>query len=1273
MFLYDNEITFGLFIININAMKSIFTILIAQFLILGLSAQTFQNRQNSERGILEYPENIRIPSQKPNLITHSNGKDYCIPLGVNCTEGDGFTDFELNEISNLASGCSDDGYGDFTSMETTLMQGSTYDVTFASGYGTQQVCLWIDFDEDTEFEAEELLLTDFAIPSAGTLLTTQIVIPNGVSSGTKRLRIRANYNASAQDPCEVWTYGETEDYSAIIGDPMDADVGVLSINMEEGYGPGNIIPKVTVKNYGALQQSFNVSIEIIGTYLAMETVYDLPAGQEAEVEFAPWESTLGEYNIEACTDLDGDENPLNDCLESNIIISGADVGVVLISNSSELMVGDHIPKVKVENFAYDSQTFPVTFTVGDYSDTQTVTDLAPMESVFVEFTSWTAEAGIYTAEACTELPGDENPDNDCATKQLFVGEGFPDFRAHETNCLTGLSLPFKDISTIQVTAWDWEFEGGTPGTSTESNPTITYNTPGTYDVIFTVSGPNGQETITKENYIMVADEITAEWTNVLSNGKWISDIHFIDENVGFFCGEDGMVFKTEDSGLTWQQNSATGSGPWAYNIRFIDDLEGYISFYKAKLMKTDDGGETWEWITPDVPTGCRLFGLDVWDSEHLLIAGQKTTESLLDAYTTQTGPGGFTAYQTPGGSQYNALNYLSEDTIIMQHFMDITFSYDGGQTFESIDNQLLFGYFKNCGYNTMDFPTNKIGFMGGTDYNQDGIGIIAKTTDAGQSWVELRDGFDECRGTHFLDKDIGFMVGHNGFIYKTIDGGENWYGTHLPTVDIESVFLVNENLIFIASRGGDVYRSANGFLQQPHQFDLFLNSCDLPEIVNLDNAPFTLSTIVSNNGLETIGSFNLNYQVDNGEVSTTEFSGLNPELINSVNMEAIHSDGWNPTLAGTYNVKIWVDHPNGEEDQFTANDTIIINVSVVGEQLHNRIAIIEEATGTWCQYCPSGQLEVAYTLETLNQEETRVLAIALHGGDQFETNGGDEVLTAFGGGAYPAGWVDRYQFFGEPSVGLPGGTWTERTSERLAADSPMDVDLEVLYHPYSSSIAVNITANVITGVTGNLRFNCYIIEDSLIAPQANAYNNIPGHPYYGWGNPIPEFVHNHVLRNIIGETWGTQGEFPTTVTSGDSYTHQFDFVIPDDYVDENLQVVGFISYWDDDLNARSIINANHKSFLEFTPVGEHENRIVPGKISASPNPFNSTVKLTLKNFKYGMLEVQIMDILGVVHKTENINWTGSQVEISTEKLKPGVYLMNIKINDTLMNLKLLKE
>jgi PKD repeat protein len=50
-----------------------------------------------------------------------------------------------------------------------------------------------------------------------------------------------------------------------------------------------------------------------------------------------------------------------------------------------------------------------------------------------------------------------------------------DFTASETRIKVGETVTFTDISVGDPTSWLWEFEGGTPATSTEQNPTVTFN------------------------------------------------------------------------------------------------------------------------------------------------------------------------------------------------------------------------------------------------------------------------------------------------------------------------------------------------------------------------------------------------------------------------------------------------------------------------------------------------------------------------------------------------------------------------------------------------------------------------------------------------------------------------------------------------------------------------------------------------------------------------------------------------------------------------------
>jgi PKD repeat protein len=144
-----------------------------------------------------------------------NFSDYCYPT-ANCAWGDGFTSFTLGDISNLNSDCSPDGFGDFTHLSTDLESGQTYTVSWRTGYQNQYASLWIDLNSDKEFSQDELLISDYHMISANTTYTTSFTVPENVHSGSKRLRIRANWQNSSTNPCANFSYGETEDYTVNI-------------------------------------------------------------------------------------------------------------------------------------------------------------------------------------------------------------------------------------------------------------------------------------------------------------------------------------------------------------------------------------------------------------------------------------------------------------------------------------------------------------------------------------------------------------------------------------------------------------------------------------------------------------------------------------------------------------------------------------------------------------------------------------------------------------------------------------------------------------------------------------------------------------------------------------------------------------------------------------------------------------------------------------------------------------------------------------------------
>ena len=77
------------------------------------------------------------------------------------------------------------------------------------------------------------------------------------------------------------------------------------------------------------------------------------------------------------------------------------------------------PQATVKNFGSDSASFDVTCEIdpGAYTSTETVTNLAPDDSIQVTFPDgFDFVSGFYTVTVYTQLAGDDNPANDTLEK-----------------------------------------------------------------------------------------------------------------------------------------------------------------------------------------------------------------------------------------------------------------------------------------------------------------------------------------------------------------------------------------------------------------------------------------------------------------------------------------------------------------------------------------------------------------------------------------------------------------------------------------------------------------------------------------------------------------------------------------------------------------------------------------------------------------------------------------------------------------------------------------
>jgi hypothetical protein len=172
--------------------------------------------------------------------TVTNGLIYCQP-SADCSFGDGFQLISIEQINN-PSGC--EGYGDFTNQVANLDPDTTYDLTVTTGYGDQFVSAWIDFNDDGTFTSNELVVDNFEIADgqgAGSYTETfDLVVPAGAALGDHRMRFKSNWDAPVPaNACDATQFGETEDYTAQIGELGIQDRDLADANLIVVTKPNN--------------------------------------------------------------------------------------------------------------------------------------------------------------------------------------------------------------------------------------------------------------------------------------------------------------------------------------------------------------------------------------------------------------------------------------------------------------------------------------------------------------------------------------------------------------------------------------------------------------------------------------------------------------------------------------------------------------------------------------------------------------------------------------------------------------------------------------------------------------------------------------------------------------------------------------------------------------------------------------------------------------------------------------------------------------------------
>lgn len=262
----------------------------------------------------------------------------------------------------------------------------------------------------------------------------------------------------------------------------------------------------------------------------------------------------------------------------------------------------------------------------------------------------------------------------------------------------------------------------------------------------------------------------------------------------------------------------------------------------------------------------------------------------------------------------------------------------------------------------------------------------------------------------------------------------------------------------------------------------------------------------------------------------------------------------------------------------------LLSINVLTAQKN---VLIEESTGTWCQYCPSG----IYYIDSLVTMYDNVIAVAIHTNDVMAV---EEYFNAGGFIMAPEANIGRrYQ-------NKSTDQWFNFVQQEMAVQPKSTVTVENQFNESTRLLTSTITIDAIENIEGNYKIGAIITEDAVTGPapqynQANQYSNnyFPMGGFENLPNPVPanRMAFDHVARQLLGGYNGETG-MPSTLAAGQSYTHTFTYTVPENFNHNYLKVIGVLIAPDgtiDNAGQSAYVNGEQNAAPKFTSTPVTEN------------------------------------------------------------------------------------
>lgn len=249
--------------------------------------------------------------------------------------------------------------------------------------------------------------------------------------------------------------------------------------------------------------------------------------------------------------------------------------------------------------------------------------------------------------------------------------------------------------------------------------------------------------------------------------------------------------------------------------------------------------------------------------------------------------------------------------------------------------------------------------------------------------------------------------------------------------------------------------------------------------------------------------------------------------------------------------------------------------------------LLEEATGTWCQYCPAGN----YYIDSLHGVYDNIIAIAVHSNDVMENA---EYFASTALISAPSANIGR-RFQGKSYE-----EWFSFVQQEMNLPAKAIISIDNQFNETTRELVTTVSVTALENISGNYRISAIVYEDAVTGPapqynQANIYSGgyLPMGGYESLPNPIPatRIAYDHVGREVLGGYSGETG-MPSTLMSGETYSHSFLYTVPEGYNHNYIRVAGLLLAEDgtvDNVERSAYLNGSENAAPKFISAPITEN------------------------------------------------------------------------------------